>query len=237
MKAYEAVPQIQLTPRMPKIIRIDGRAFHTYTRRFAKPFDDDMYRVWAETASVLCHEISGAKLAYFQSDECSVLVTDYDALGTQAWFDNNIQKMVSVAASIATAAWNQRMNARKCGQPEATFDARVFALPKEEVCNYFIWRQRDAARNSVSSLAHAHFSHKRLHGLTGEQKQELLWQEKRINWAHLPEWQKNGAVVRRFVFDREGVQRSEWWVDEGMPIFSKDRSYIEQFVYLDGERP
>lgn len=230
MKRYEAVPSISLTPRMPKIIRIDGKAFHSYTRNMQKPFDPAMHLVWVETMKYLCANIMGAKLAYAQSDECSVLVTDYDRLDTQAWFDNGVQKWASVAASMTTAVWNQTMELFYPGKL-AMFDARCFAIPVEEAANYFAWRQRDAVKNSISGLAQAHFSDKLLHGLNGDQKQELLFQEKGINWSELPGWQKNGwCVVKREYPAGEGDRqctRTGWFADDDLPNFAAERGYIE----------
>lgn len=230
MKRYESVPFISLTPRMPKIIRIDGKAFHSYTRGMVKPFDEAMHIVWITVMKFLCKNIMGAKLAYAQSDECSILVTDYDRIDTQAWFDNEVQKWLSVAASMATGVWNGAMEQHYPGRM-AFFDCRAFALPIEEVTNYFIWRQRDAVKNSISALAHAHFSDKRLHGLNGNQKQELLFQEKGINWAHLPGWQKNGwCVVKTTATVGEGDHRAErsiWIADGNLPNLAAERDYIE----------
>lgn len=234
MKRYEAVSKSILTMRMPKIIRIDGRSFHTYTRGMERPFDAAIYHVWCETAARLCQEIMGAKFAYFQSDECSILLTDYDELDTQAWFDNEVQKIVSVAASTATAWWNHHMRAYY-PQKIATLDARVFVLPREEVANYFIWRQRDAIKNSISALAQAHFSPRQLHRLNGEAKQDLLRREKGIDWNHLPDWQKHGAVVERTIIEQNGGTRSRWTVRETCPIFSSDRTFVERLVYPDAE--
>lgn len=229
MKRYEAVPSIIMTPRMPKIIRIDGKAFHSYTRGMIEPFDPAMHMVWVEVMRYLCKNIMGAKLAYAQSDECSILVTDYDRLDTQAWFDNEVQKWASIAASMTTAVWNNAMEGYHPGRL-AMFDARCFALPVEEVANYFVWRQRDAVKNSISRLAQAHFSDKRLHGLNGDQKQELLFQEKGINWSELPGWQKNGwCVVKSTVTGGEGDRAAERsvWVEDHVPNFAADRAYIE----------
>jgi tRNA(His) 5'-end guanylyltransferase len=133
----------------------------------------------------------GAKFAYVQSDEISILLTDFEDIGTQAWFENNVQKMVSVAASMATAKFNQlRMmratstylidnkgDSHKSLNLEdiqnfklAEFDARVYQIPqKVEVENYLIWRQQDATRNSISSVAQSLYSHKELHGVSSDQ--------------------------------------------------------------------
>jgi hypothetical protein len=107
MKSYENITRTYLPSRMPIIIRIDGKAFHTFTKGFKKPFDDILMRAMEETAAALCRDIEGVKVAYTQSDEISLLITNNDTWETQPWFGNNLQKMVSVAASIATLAFNR----------------------------------------------------------------------------------------------------------------------------------
>lgn len=247
MKSYENVNRFYLTRRMPLIIRIDGRAFHTFCRGFKKPYD----RIFAEsmqaTALNLCKNIEGCKLAYTQSDEISLLLTDYDELNTQAWFDKNLQKIVSISASLVTLyfntsfkdlsekwferyyeAWNYTEEDSKyywtLGRAEftATFDSRAFCLPKEEVANYYIWRQKDATRNSINSLAQANFSHKSLQGLNVNQVQDKLVNEKGINWNDQPTEFKRGTCC---IKTEEG-----WKIDKEIPVFTEDRNYIERFI-------
>lgn len=248
MKRYEDVSRTMLTSRTPMIIRVDGRAFHTFTRAFRTrdaidPWSPDLHQALTAAASALLLDVAGAKLAYAQSDEISVLVTDYDALGTQPWFDKVAQKVASVSASIATALFNDSI-----GWSRATFDGRCFVLPKEEVCNYFIWRQQDATRNSVSMLAQHHFSHKRLQGLNSSQMQELLHSEKNVNWDKTDTWKKRGWCVLRSTEEGvviEGTPDDEAAVfgktymrtvikpDLEIPIFTKDREYIDRYVFLE----
>ena len=191
MKGYENVQRNYLTGRMPVLIRVDGKSFHTFTRGMERPFDHVLINAMWETAKYLCANIMGAKIAYVQSDEITVLLTDYDTLQTQAWFDKNVVKMISISASMATMAFNKAFNdlassdthRNKAGT--AVFDSRVFTIPKEEVCNAFIWRQQDATRNSQQMLGQAHFSHKQLNNLTCKQIQDKLMLEKSINWNDL----------------------------------------------------
>lgn len=240
MKEYEAVPRIKLTRRMPMIIRVDGKAFHTYTRGFDKPWDDKLVRAMNYAAQALMDQVQGAKLAYVQSDEISILATDYDKLLSAAWFDKNVQKMCSVAASVATAAFNAHMACYDGGAKTAHFDARCFALPQAEVCNYFIWRQQDATRNSIMGLAQKYFSHKQLHGVNTGQAQEKLFQEHGINWNDCETWQKRGwCVIRKRVEmtieeaqslgtnDPEAFFRNVIESDWDIPIFTQDREYVE----------
>ena len=248
MKDYENVNRFYLTRRMPLIIRIDGRAFHTFCRGLKKPYD----RIFAESMQAttlnLCKNIEGCKLAYTQSDEISLLLTDYDELETQAWFDKNLQKIVSISASLATLYFNTsfkdlseewwRSNnhlARYISDEDskyfetlcnrkftATFDSRAFCLPKEEVANYYIWRQKDATRNSINSLAQANFSHKSLQGLNVNQVQDKLVNEKGINWNdQLTEFKRGICCIKT----EEG-----WKIDKEIPVFTEDRNYIERFI-------
>lgn len=149
MKIYEAASASILVKRMPAIIRVDGRAFHTFTRTFARPFDVDIETAMESVAHALCEEVQGAKLAYTQSDEVSVLVTDYDTIQTQPWLGGSIQKIASIAAAVATSAFTKQLlwaGLLKQEQRWPQFDARVFNIPREDVVNYFIWRQQDASR-------------------------------------------------------------------------------------------
>src|SRR5271166_1882089 len=179
MKVFEGAYRIGLPIRMPVIIRVDGKAFHTYTAGCKKPFDAGLMECMNLTAMELCKELQGCQMAYVQSDEISLLLTNYQTFDTQSWFDNNLQKMVSVAASIAGVTFT--MNSDKVWgfdeyyglpiQRPAYFDARAWVLPKEEVTNYFLWRQQDATRNSVQMLAHSLYSHKQLNNKNSSELQ------------------------------------------------------------------
>lgn len=248
MKRYEEVPRTSLTPRMPMIVRVDGRAFHTFTRGFERPWSVSIRNAMTAAASALMREVSGVKIAYLQSDEISLLVTDYDSLSTVPWFHGVAQKICSVTASIATAAFNSAMFdqimsgdnvevntlTRTEMKVNATFDSRCFVVPREDVTNYFVWRQRDAEKNSVSMLAQSHFSHNQLQGKSGSAKQDMLVLEKGINWNDLDVWKKRGWCVTRETREIEpGKFRT--FVDPvwDIPIFTQDRGYIEKFVNVD----
>ena len=247
MKAYENINRYYLTRRMPLVIRVDGRAFHTFCKGFEKPYDHLFAKSMQATAFNLCKNIEGCKLAYTQSDEISLLLTDYDELETQAWFDKNLQKIVSISASLATlyfnksfkdlseewcesyyGAWNHSEEDDKYydtlrkAQFTATFDSRAFCIPKEDVANYFIWRQKDATRNSINALGQANFSHKSLQGLNVNQVQDKLLTEKGINWNDQSIEFKRGICC---IKGEDG-----WKIDEKIPIFTEDRNYIERFI-------
>jgi len=250
MKGYEDISRIYLTKRSPVIIRIDGKAFHSFTKGLIKPFDKIFMESMSGTAKYLCENITGCKVAYIQSDEISLLLTDYDTNETQCWFDNNLQKLVSVSASMATLAFN-KVFAEKCAgffeadgeetayrtalnkamHKGATFDSRAFVLPKDEVVNYFIWRQQDATRNSVLSLAQSLFNQKELQGVSCDELQDKMFTEKGVNWNDCAVPQKRGTCVVKQTVLKNGVERTPWIIDENIPVFTKDREYIGRFVF------
>lgn len=215
---YEKIYSFKLPRRMPVIIRLDGKCFHSVARRlkWKKPFDEHLTDVLQSIAENLCREVMNVKLAYLQSDEISLLLVDYERIETESWYDNEIQKIVSVISGLASAKLTWLLG------EIVSFDARVFVIPPFEVCNYFIWRQQDWERNSVQMLARANFSQKSLHGLNGEQLREKLLKEKKINWFELPLKYKRGSCIIKM--------GEQWRVDNKIPEFTQDRNYIEKYI-------
>jgi tRNA(His) 5'-end guanylyltransferase len=247
-RAYESRTRTLLPRRTYTLLRVDGKSFHTYTRDCDRPYDVGLIADMDAAAKRLCQEVSGARLAFVQSDEISLLLTDFETTQTEAWFDGNVQKVASISASIATAAFNQARLARLEGTGAnpaefemAVFDSRVWTIPERaEVANYFVWRQQDASRNSLSMTARAHFDQERLHGLTGGELHELLWAEQGVNWNNLPVGFKRGRAVvpdllegsAEFIDRRtghlcvaEGVTRRTWQVVDP-PVFTQDREWL-----------
>ena len=217
---YENRYRFYFPNKFPIIIRIDGKAFHTYTKGLKRPFDELFMTAMQNTALDLVKNIGGCKLGYVQSDEISLLLTNDDTLYTQPWFGNNIQKIVSVTASMATLYFNKHFQELKKAwldnyektknhsededlyystlvkkEATAVFDSRAFIIPKKDVNNYFYWRQLDASRNSILSCAQTYIGKKQSHGFKCEQLQEKLLVEKGINWNNYPIDQKRGACV------------------------------------------
>lgn len=219
---YEYIPKTKLMRRTPVAIRIDGKAFHTFTKGFQKPFDKILIKSMQKTMKYLCENIQGCVLGYTQSDEITLILVDYKKLNSAAWFDYKVQKMCSVAASMATMAFNkifaEEVNVYKfkCyrslvsveAQQEqqrymevlckavkkgAMFDARVFNIPKEEVTNLIYWRQVDATRNSIQMVGQANFSQKELQNKSCDMIQDMLFTQKGINWNDLPTTLKRGS--------------------------------------------
>lgn len=245
MKRYEAATKLLLPRRTYTILRLDGRAFHTVTRGLERPYDEHFQWEMVTLSMKLCAEVSGSVFGYVQSDEISILMQDFTSINTQPWFDGEVQKIVSVAASYAGAHFMY---------PGAHFDARVFTIPDPvEVANYFIWRQRDCARNAVLAYAQHELGHRAIQGLNTKVLGQML-AEKGIE---IPAKYSNGMIIDRDYVDHEdGTRRSFWtkfvappftWVPgfylakviPPLPVLSAEAVYVdlEEVPGDEGDRP
>jgi tRNA(His) guanylyltransferase len=229
-RQYEDRTRVMLPRRTYTVIRCDGKAFHTFTRRCEKPHDYRLSNAMDAAALALCAEAQGACFAYVQSDEISVVLQDFATIKTDAWFDGNLQKIVSVAASVVTAEFNDEYWPSGPDRGAmAHFDARVFTIPDPvEVENYFIWRMNDAARNSLSSLCQAHFSPRELHG-KGQTEMHDLLHGIGLNWNDCPADVKRG---RGIVYEDQG-----WRVDRDLPMWTKERDWLTRRIPRLWESP
>lgn len=262
IKGYEKVTDQKLIRRMPVIIRLDGRSFHTFTRGFKKPFDDILIDSMQKTALYLCKNVQNCVLAYTQSDEISLLLIDYKDFDTQPWFDNRIQKIVSTSAALATMKFKEvfENNIEKFGYENIPdwdmggtnewltgqqqedlkyiqnlyfaienkyrgFDSRCFNLSKDEVANYFFWRQQDCIRNSIQMVGQANFSQKELQNKSTADIKEMLHDQKDIDFDN------DFSIVKQC---GTCVKCDEYWyIDDNIPTFKKEgREYIERLVYV-----
>ena len=272
---YEQISKTKLMRRTPVIIRIDGKAFHTFTKGFQKPFDEILIKSMQETTKYLCENIQGCVLGYTQSDEITLVLVDYQKIETSAWFDYEVQKMCSIAASMATIAFNRSFmkyankwidnfyeswncsdedqayckTLEKAIENGAMFDARVFNIPKEEVTNCIYWRQLDASRNSIQMVGQAYFSHKELQNKSCNDIQDMLMEQKGINWNNFPTYQKRGTCVIKSdetevitennigmngdIIGTVRTVRSKWLIDKDIPIFkNENREYIDKLISI-----
>ena len=256
MKEYEMQSRTRLLRRIPVIIRLDGRSFRTWTRGLDRPYDANLINIMQKTMKSLCEQIQGCVLGYTQSDEITLVLVDYQRVESMAWYDNQVQKICSVAASIATSAFEKALHEEietldidaqwynqnsmldketDCWkkaellidkQFRANFDARAFNMPTYEVVNNLIWRQQDCTRNSVNLLAQSLYPHKELQGINSKDLQDKMLTEKGINWNEQRTDFKRGACAIR---DEDG----KWFIDTEIPIFTENREYIRKLVDLD----
>ena len=264
---YESIPKTRLMRRTPVAIRIDGKAFHTFTKGFEKSFDMVLIKSMQQTMKYLCENIQGCVFGYCQSDEITLILIDYQTLTTDAWFDYEVQKICSISASMATMAFNKFFEANvknyiqsimpniltplaetymKAVEKGAMFDARCFNIPKEEVTNLIYWRQLDATRNSIQMVGQANFSHKELQNKSCNMIQDMLHEQKGINWNDYPTVCKRGtACIKKYEEEGHWVVsgelagfvvdkvNSKWILDTEMPILKgEDRKYVDDLVYI-----
>lgn len=257
---YEQIPKTKLMRRTPVAIRIDGKAFHTFTRGFRKPFDYILIKTMQETTKYLCENIQGCVLGYTQSDEITLILVDYQKLTSSAWFDYEVQKLCSISASMATMAFNKYFaenvaneileyktsmvkirqeikeyhdTLRAAVNKGAMFDARCFNIPKEEVTNLIYWRQLDATRNSIQMVGQANFSHKELQNKSCNDIQDMLYEQKGINWNDFPVDYKRGAACIRVNTESNDALHCEWKIDKNMPMLKgDDRDYLDKLIYV-----
>lgn len=252
MKGYEKRNRYYLQRRMPVILRLDMRAGHSFTRGFERPFDEVFIKSMQDTAKYLCKNIQNCKLSYQQSDEITLLLVDYDKLNTDCFFDYRVDKLCSIAASMATMAFNKYFydnvfvyNATatvdlsdkkypfkevysKAVDKGAMFDARCFNIPKEEVTNNFYWRQLDASRNSIQMVGQANFSHKELHKKSCNDIQDMLMTQKGINWNNLPTYQKRGSCcikIEENITENNSVEKMEFGEDRKKTVVNIEHSH------------
>ena len=246
MKKYEYVTRHYLTIRTPVIVRIDGKAFHTFTKGMKKPFDHIFMESMQDTMKYLCENVQGCVLGYCQSDEISLLLIDYDTLETSAWFDNNLSKIISITSSLASVYFNQqfyinlvdyrvknyksknrdveyenRLLANISSLP--VFDSRAFNLSKEEVNNYFVWRQQDAIKNAIQMVGRAYFTHKELENKNGKDIVDML-DSIGVNYHSYSTSEKRGTCCIK--------TDKGWELDKEIPIFKDTKDYIEKLVYI-----
>jgi tRNA(His) guanylyltransferase len=252
MKAYEKCYEVKIPERSYIILRLDGKNFSKFTKMFDKPFDKVLSDVMDMATKELCEELI-PKFAYTQSDEVSLMFTDLENINSDMIFEGKIQKLCSIAAAKFTASFNRIMlrmlmlykgdkfddetilNKIKTGKFDeinAVFDARVFVIPDfREVSNYFIFRQQDATRNTMA--AGSVYSHKELHGKSGSEKQEMLFQ-KGINWNEYSAKFKRGSVIKKGQLIKAGingnVMRSPWGIDNNTPIFTIEPEYLYNLI-------
>lgn len=268
MKKFEDITRSYLIQKMPVIIRVDGRAFHSYTKQkwCDFPYSFILINTFHKTVLKVCEKTMNIVLAYHQSDEVSFLLKDYDRRNQQQLFDGNIQKIVSTFASKFTYWFNKFITEElKCSDYDtsnlssAEFDTRVFNIPLHDVTNYFIWRQKDWQRNSLTQYASSFFSHKELENKNGLQKVEMIAEIKEKPWIELHNCLTKGTFFKKVEVDiplrelsdieikhlynpespigeiSDYVVRKKWIIDYNSPNIVNDKEYIENIVQFTNE--
>lgn len=248
-KYYQSVSDHVLMPNSYVLVHCDGRAFSSLIKkRFKRPFDDDFIFMMNETAKYLCENIGGCKMAYVQSDEISLVLTDFDTETTDSFFGYRMCKLISTIAAMATAKfnrlWTQSILHFPCSDsdknlifnelPLATFDCKVWNVPNYyDAVAWFIFRQNDCIKNSVSQTAQSLFSHKELEGVDTQGRIDKMLCEKGINWEDFD----NGVKYGRFIYKvkvmtkipqlQQEVERYMWKVHNAFKITDNKEKFNE----------
>ena len=248
-KRYEASYDFKIPPRTYTIVRLDGHGFSKYTKKMNKPFDDTFGDAMDFATKALCEKFS-PKFAYTQSDEISLLITDFENIEGEMIFDGTVQKICSLTAGCASAKFNQYLMAKTILKDKlmvleeeflnfktAEFDARVFIIPDfREVSNYFIHRQQDCTRNSISMAAHEACGHNATKYKSSAEKQEMLFQ-KGINWNDYKPKYKRGTIIAKETYLKEtpnGSAMRKRWTPLETPIFTQDRQFLYDLIPVIG---
>ena len=252
---YEFPYRFFLTKRTPVIIRIDMNNSHSFTYSMKKPFDPIFIESMHNTGIALCEQLTNIEFAYVQADEINLLLLDSKKNSLGQWLDGNLQKMVSTAASIATIEFNRAYTHAILSHNELDneiteqysskinkmiFDACAFNIPESEIVNYFIHRQTECSKNSVSIIGKYYFSVDKLQNLNTLNIQEKL-KSIGINWNELPTFFKRGICTKResYVvkdeYKNEDIQRFRWVVDYEIPVFAREKEYINQYLRYNND--
>lgn len=253
---YEEVPKTKLVRRTPVAIRIDGKAFHSFTRGFEKPFDEVLIKTMQETMKYLCENIQGCVLGYTQSDEITLILTDYKTLTTSAWFDYEVQKLCSVSASMATMIFNKNFE-------------KIF----KEWCNYYYrkWLLNECNKEKyeeIDRLETAYYKARdkgamfdaRCFNIPKEEVTNLIyWRQLdasrnsiqmvgQANFSHKQLQGKSCNDIQDMLITEKGINWNDfpthqkrgsyciktengWVIDKEIPIFkNEDKEYIEKLI-------
>ena len=250
---YEQVPKTRLVRRMPVAIRIDGKAFHTFTRGFKKPFDEVLMKSMQETTKYLCENTQGCIFGFTQSDEITLILIDYQKLNSSAWFDYEVQKICSISASMATMAFNKffERNAenyiQNCATDYETDGLYGKGTPEYQLCEIyqkavekgamFDARCFNIPKEEVTNLIYwrqldATRNSIQMVGqanFSHKELQNMLHEQKDINWNDYPTVCKRGTACIYVEYeDIDGSHHLGWVIDKEIPILKGEgRNYLD----------
>jgi tRNA(His) 5'-end guanylyltransferase len=203
-KGYEKAAQKKLPENSYAVVRMDGKNFSSYTKRFAKPYDETFMEAMDETTRQLCATIPGVLFAYTQSDEISVVFSDLQGERSQMWLGGKLTKILSLSSATCTAMFIRQMGLGDADSQIPVFDARCHTLSSpDEIQEYTRWRRFDAQKNSVTMAANVLHSHSFLQGVSSKGRLALL---EGTQFEKLPEGFYNGRITYREEFLEKGFQ-------------------------------
>ena len=254
-KYFRGLTDYRIVPGGYTLLMLDGKNFSKMIKNtFKKPFDEDFIHMMNETAKYLVEHLQGAKIAYTQSDEISILVTDFDTPQTDLLFGGRLCKINSIAASMATAEFNrlfmkyqleqtktsedyrfENVIDKICKMKLVQFDCKCWMVPTEnDMFAWFLHRNLDCIKNSKNQTSQTYIPHKQLVGKTADEGIELLKNEKGIDWYALPDGMKYGRIICKkemnLVWNGIPYVRNKFVAEEGFPL--SEEGNREKFLNL-----
>lgn len=222
---YRSLTDYRLLPNSNILVMLDGKNFSKLVKNnFEKPFDDCFIRMMNETAKFLCENVQGCKFAYVQSDEISLLITDYDTPETDMLFGGRLCKIQSILASLATSEFNRWFtiwNLNKCydnvsvgefisKMKMAQFDCKAWVVPNvNDVFSYFLYRQLDCIKNSKQQTAQTYIPHKELLGKNADEQIAMCIDRCIVDWNMFEDKYKYGRFIAKEVTTQTKVVKGE----------------------------
>lgn len=235
---YRNLTDYKLMPKTYVMLMLDGRSFSKFCKQFKKPYDEIFINMMNETANFLCKEIGNCKFAYVQSDEISIVLSDFVNINSDTWFSYRIEKICSIAASLATAKFNQLMTIHLLSNSKddnflesvnnmklVQFDCKCWNVPSyNDVFAWFLYRQIDCVRNSKQMAAQTYLPHKELCGKNTDEQIKLLKDKYEIDWHQYDDGKKYGRFIFKCVVSGYSEQllstfeRTKWTVHNAFPL-------------------
>lgn len=235
IKRYEEVSDTKLVNHQPVIVRLDGKSFHTLTKTLDKPYDEDFSQAMTSTMWHLLRTVSNCVFGYTSSDEISLVLIEPSVMA-DSWFDNRVSKLTSVIAAEASTFFRDYLRntfgSRKKFLPllsQAIFDARAFNIPKHDIINYFLFRQRDSIRNAISGVGQSLYSQKELNGLNSAQLIDKFKKEKNIDfWEDYPKEFAYGKIAYGIPVE----MLNQFYTDVMIPAenFAENKEFFKPFI-------
>lgn len=243
-KNYESFSDYSLTPRLPVIIRVDGKNFSNITRKCDKPYDPIIQAALVDAAAFAISDMQGAVFAYTQSDEITFILRNDQSLESTPWFQNRLLKISSITSSLVTLAFNNFLNLKGVSLAgPALFDCRVFVVPSiTEAVNNIIYRQGDCVKNSVSSAAQnlltqklgTSIALKSLFKKKTDEKRKLVKEVCNIDFdEYFPSSFRHGVGIYKvptLINKENNIIRNKWFKDWDLPLFIENKPFISNLI-------
>lgn len=243
VESYQEQSEYKLLNKLPVVSIINGRSFAKITSLLDKPYCQEFTECMVSTALKLCNEVEGTIFSYHHNDEIILVSRNDQSNDTEPWFDNKVQKLSSIIASIATLQFNNCINAVNLNLlSEAYFTVKVFTVPNvSEAINTIIYKQQQNFYTSIQFACFYELLKKydrtyirdMVQGLSFEEKIELLQQECNVDFNQYPIAFRRGVACYKIPKVIGDTMKNKWTINADLPIFTKDQSFLNN-IFKNG---